>query len=249
MWLRNHWVQQYLGGGWLERRLIGLVSRIELSGMSGHKDTETLRLIQRVRRDRKLLLTAGEAFFLHSAVLAQRGVPGELAEVGVFQGASARLMCEAKGHRTLHLFDTFEGMPEPEGREEKIFKERQYACSLEDVRAYLSAYSGVEYHQGLFPAPAKNLRELTFSLVHLDVDLYRSTLDCLEYFYPRLAPAGIIISHDYSIQQGVHDAFADFLADRPESVIELPTSQCMLVKRGAAPCRFASPAHARTEFG
>ncbi len=34
---------------------------------------------------------------------------GDIAEVGVFRGGTARVICEAMGERKLHLFDTFEG--------------------------------------------------------------------------------------------------------------------------------------------
>src|SRR6185369_6776121 len=37
--------------------------------------------------------------------------PGAYAEVGVYRGGSARFIAAAKGHATLHLFDTFAGMP------------------------------------------------------------------------------------------------------------------------------------------
>ena len=233
MWLKNRWVQQHLGGGWLERKLIGLASFLELEEMGGHKDADTLRLIQRIRRERQSLLTANESFILYSTVVALRRLPGDLAEVGVFQGASAKLICEAKNDRTFHLFDTFRGLPLAEGQEKNVFHEHQYACSLPAVKEYLGDYPNVLYHQGIFPASTQNLDDLKFSFVHLDVDLYRSTLDCLEFFYPRLVAGGIAISHDYSIFKGVRNAFDHFLADRPECVIELPTTQCMLVKQHA----------------
>ncbi|NLE39771.1 MAG: macrocin-O-methyltransferase, partial [Pirellulaceae bacterium] len=56
-------------------------------------------------------------------------------------------------------------------------------------------------------------------------------LACLEYFYPRMIPGGIILSHDYDILAGVMKAFHEFFADKPESIIELPTTQCMVVRR------------------
>lgn len=67
-----------------------------------------------------------EAYQIHNAVVATRDVPGALAEVGVFRGGTARVICEAKGERTLHLFDTFEGLPEP-GTMDDQFREGEYA--------------------------------------------------------------------------------------------------------------------------
>ena len=39
--------------------------------------------------------------------------------------------------------------------------------------------------------------EQKYRMIHIDVDLYRPTLDCLEYFGPRLELGGIIVLDDY----------------------------------------------------
>lgn len=36
---------------------------------------------------------------------------GAIAELGTFQGASAKLIAETDSTRLIHLFDTFEGLP------------------------------------------------------------------------------------------------------------------------------------------
>jgi hypothetical protein len=71
---------------------------------------------------------------------------------------------------------------------------------------------------------------LSFSFVHLDVDLYQSTLSGLEWFYPRLNRGGVLISHDYTIAKGVRKAFDEFFIDKPECLIELSGSQVAFVK-------------------
>ena len=98
------------------------------------------------------------------------------------------------------------------------------------VRAYLADQPNVHFHQGMFSGTANPCADSRFSLVHLDVDLYEGTRECLEFFYPRLLPGGVIISHDYSYLAGVRAAFDEFLATRPERPIELPSSQVMIVK-------------------
>ncbi len=71
------------------------------------------------------------------------------------------------------------------------------------------------------------LPERRFSFVHLDVDLYESTLAGLEYFYPRLIPGGVILSHDYSILAGVKKAFEDFcMTNRNAPCNFLPHNAC-----------------------
>jgi hypothetical protein len=233
MWMRSRAFQK-LGGGALERIGIGFVSWFQLAGLAGHKDRATVRLIRKIRRQRRSLILATEAYIVHSMARAAARLPGDIAEVGVYEGGSAKLICEVKGERNLHLFDTFAGLPESTTHDRAIHNKKQYACSVESVGKYLAEYPNVFFYPGLFPdsVPADNARlnEARFSFVHFDVDLYESTLACLKYFYPRMNPGGVMLSHDYSILAGVERAFAEFLADKPEGLIDLPTTQCMVIK-------------------
>ena len=111
-----------------------------------------------------------------------------------------------------------------------MHREKQYPGSLQSVQAYLKDYDHVVFHKGRFPDSAADLEETEFSLAHFDVDLYESTRVCLDYFYPRMISGGVILSHDYSILSGVRQAFHEFLGDKPEELIELPTTQCMVIK-------------------
>ncbi|MBI2827342.1 MAG: class I SAM-dependent methyltransferase [Planctomycetia bacterium] len=230
MWLRNPRFQRWIGGGVLERTSIGLVAQLELLGLGGHKDSHVVRLIRRVRRERRWLVTANEAYLVHTLARAQGNRDGQMAEVGTYQGGTAKMICEAKGDTPLHLFDTFEGLPAAAAQDGRVHRANQYACSLESVQKYLSGYPNVSFYKGRFPESSGPVEHLRFSFAHFDVDLYESTLGCLEFFYPRMIPGGIMLSHDYSILSGVRTAFEEFLRDKPEGLIELPTTQCMLVK-------------------
>jgi hypothetical protein len=233
MWLQTNFIQG-LGGGFLERLLVQIASSVENLSLSLHKNADTLRLIRDTRKQRKWLLTTSEAFFLHSLTRAQSKQPGAIAEVGVFEGGSARMICEIKGDAPLHLFDTFSGLPDASEYDSHAHRNKSnlYSCSLESVQSYLQAFPNVFYHKGLFPHSVAAVPvDERFSFAHFDVDLYESTLGCLNYFYPRMNPGGVILSHDYSILQGVRKAFSEFLGDKPEALIELPTTQCMVVKR------------------
>lgn len=230
MWLRSPRLQRWIGGGFLERFSIGTVANLELLGLGGHKDPAIVKLIRRVRRERRWLVTANEAFLVHSLAKSAARLPGSMAEVGVYQGGSARMICEAKGDTPLHLFDTFEGLPDASDADGQVHVRGQYACNLESVRKYLDGYPNVQFHKGCFPEAVPAAMNERFSFVHMDVDLYQSTLDCLKYFYDRMLPGGVMLSHDYSILAGVRTAFAEFLADKPEELVELPSTQCLVIK-------------------
>jgi O-methyltransferase len=175
------------------------------------------------------LLTGYEAFLLCSLARAQGNLNGAMAELGVYQGSSARIMCEVKKERPIYLFDTFAGLPQPDQSETRLLREGQYSASLPAVQELLQEYPNVHFRPGLFPYSTDGIEGVRFSLVHLDSDLYSSTLAGLEFFHPRMVRGGIIIAHDYSTLPGVSEAFADFLGHKQGSVIELPTTQAMLV--------------------
>jgi O-methyltransferase len=228
----NPRLQKLVGGGFLERFYLNTLSRVQIFFLGLHKDPADVRLIKTVRRQRQSLQFAYEAYTVYSFAKAYGHLTGAMAEVGVFQGASAKLLCEAKGDNELHLFDTFGGLPQSSTADKGVHREKQYLCSLESVQRYLEAYKNVFFYPGLFPESAKTMPERRFSFVHLDVDLYESTLAGLEYFYPRLIPGGVILSHDYSILAGVKKAFEDFLRDKPERPVQFPSTQCALIKLG-----------------
>ena len=96
---------------------IGLLARLELGILGGHKEAAVIKTIRKSRRNRESLLSGNEAFTVYSLARSQRDLDGEMAEVGVYQGVSARLISLASGSRPLHLFDTFAGLPEPDGDE------------------------------------------------------------------------------------------------------------------------------------
>src|SRR6185369_14132269 len=138
-----------------------------------------LQEVLRIDRTRQLLLDPGEACQLISALQATERIEGDVAEVGVAYGASARLMAGHLGDRTIHLFDTFEGLPQPGGQDSAKFEKGDFRCGLESVREYLQGLP-VVFHKGWFPDSAATAQDRRFSFVHLDVDLYQSTLDGLK---------------------------------------------------------------------
>ena len=227
---------QRLAGGFLERWGTNRICALQRFFLGTHKDRKIIKLMKRVRKEVGGPMT-NEAFILMSLANSQSQLPGDFAEVGVFRGGSARFICEAKGDTTLRLFDTYAGLPEGSEIDGEVFRKSQYACSQPAVANYLKEYKNLHYYEGLFPDSTEGVEEVQkakYSLAHFDVDLYEGTLACLEFFYPRMVPGGVMITHDYSILTGVKKAFDEFFAEKPEGLIEMPTTQCMAIKLAAA---------------
>jgi hypothetical protein len=74
-----------------------------------------------------------------------------------------------------------------------------------------------------------------YCLEHIDCDLYAPILSALQYFYPRVAPGGFLIIHDYSSPSwnGADKAVDEFFADKAEAPVPLPDSAGSVVVRKA----------------
>jgi len=192
---------------------------------------EFAKSLKKIRSDTELLLEDIEAYHIHMAVKKTQKVPGDIAEVGVYKGGSAKIICSAKGDKHLHLFDTFEGLPQVDDIDMVWpFYEGKFAASYDSVRKYIGNENSVSFYKGIFPATSEPVKDKKFSMVNLDVDTYESTKQCLEFFYPRMSRGGIVLSHDYITAPGVKKAFDDFFAGRAEPVLETAGSQCLVVK-------------------
>lgn len=179
--------------------------------------------------------TVSEAYQVYMAVSATNKVPGELAEIGVYQGGTSKIIATAKEDaKELHLFDTFgEGLPTPGKHDDSFWQKGSFKLAeneFEAIKKRLADKRNIYFHQGIFPATAGPIENKRFSFVNLDVDIYQSTIDCLNFFYPRMNKGAVIMTHDYRGALGVKKAFDEFFADKPEPVIGLSTSQAMVVK-------------------
>jgi hypothetical protein len=163
---------------------------------------------------------------LNIARVLKDGVPGDFAEIGVYKGNTARILAQAAriGGRRLFLFDTFSGFDAADqtgvDRPSGSFTD----TSLEAVRDFVGTQS-VEFVAGRFPDSLSNVEiSERFAIVHLDCDLYQPTIAGMSYFYPRLAPGGLLILHDYSSGHwdGCAQAIDEFLKGKPERPVLLP---------------------------
>ena len=204
----------------------------DLATFARREDSKGLALVKQVKAETTMLLEDQEAYLIYLIVKRTAKIDGDIAEVGAYNGGSAKIISEATTHKAIHLFDTFEGLPELSADDSSDqFQKGNFSASLEQVKEYLKKYSNVFFYKGLFPDTAGPVVNMKFSFVHLDVDIYQSTLDCLNFFYPRMSKGGIIISHDYPRSKGVKKAVDEFFADKSEIIIEpFTTGQCLIIK-------------------
>jgi hypothetical protein len=225
-------VKQSIAGKFL-RAIVGLRGSI-VAPLSAEWQQERT-IIAETRSRTRLLLTDPAALQILTAVRAARALPGAMAEAGVFEGGSARLICQRKDDAALHLFDVFETL-QGNATDGSADVQQHFGSvhgRLREVEALLAPYANVHFHPGLFPGTSEGLEDLRFSFVHLDLDLPGPSRAALEFFHPRLVPGGILIGDDYG-DPDVRGCFDAFFAGRNDTVMELPWSQVMIVRQGAA---------------
>lgn len=122
-------------------------------------------------------------------------VPGCAAELGVYKGFFARCVNMLLPDRRLYLFDSFEGFAEDAGAGE-AFQAAHRNTAVEQVLSIMPHPRNVTVKPGFFPESLEGLEE-RFCLVSLDVDFYRTTLEGLRYFWPRLNKGGYLLLHDW----------------------------------------------------
>jgi len=164
-----------------------------------------------------------------------RGVAGAVAECGCFRGLSSHLLCQTLAGESpgfdgagFHIFDSFAGLSDPlledavpqshpnHAALEHATQAGAFAATLDTVPRNLARFPALAYHPRSIPVSFNGLPEQRYRFVHLDVDLYDPTLDCLEYFHPRLAAGGMIVSDDYS-WPGACRAIEEFCAAKAVS--------------------------------
>lgn len=196
------------------------------------EDIEFLSLMEEIITETKVEVPS--CYMLYQFALNTVRTEGNIAEVGVYKGGSAKLLATVfeKSGKELHLFDTFEGMPSVNQNIDWFSKGSFADTEIHVVRVYLSNFSNVQFHKGFFPDTTKGFEEEMFSFVHIDVDIHQSVKDCCEFFYPRLSRGGIMIFDDYGYRKcpGARIAVDEYFKDKECTPIYLHTGQCLVIK-------------------
>lgn len=136
--------------------------------------------------------------------LGQLGhVAGDVLEVGVWRGGTGVLMARRAADLgfdcRVFLCDTFEGVAKA-GDADPWYKGGEHADTSPEIVRGLADREGVDVEilVGMFPEDtADRVADRRFRLVHIDVDVYDSARDTLEWAWPRLNVGGVVVWDDY----------------------------------------------------
>lgn len=159
-------------------------------------------------------------FEFMSNEIIENKIGGDVAEFGVFRGTFSALINEKFKDRQLYLFDTFEGFEVNEAKREKEkgrsddeFEYMHKKTSEEILLSNLPYRENCHICKGFFPnTVTREIADLFFAFVSIDVDFEDSIYEGIKFFYPRLSENGVIFLHDYNSQflSGVKEAVRRF---------------------------------------
>lgn len=163
-------------------------------------------------------------------------IPGDFIECGVWKGGQIMAMMMTLNlyneERDIYLYDTFEGVPEPEPWERAVkhgglalkrYKkfEREDGSSgwcrseLDEVKANVFSipYNKKRIHfiKGLVEDTLPKSNHDKIALLRMDTDLYSSTKIELELLYPKVLSNGVIIIDDYGHWDGAKKAVNEYI--------------------------------------
>src|SRR5210317_2084818 len=109
------------------------------------------------------------------------------AECGCFKGQStwgiSKILKSFNFKNRFTVFDSFEGLSDIEKEDENNVgqhRKGQYTSNFDDVKNNLNQFNFVELYKGWIPDRFKEIKDLQFQFVHIDVDLYKPTLESLK---------------------------------------------------------------------
>jgi len=172
-----------------------------------------------------------EAYAIVQALARTAEIDGDVCEFGVAQGETSALIANEirRGSRRLHLFDSFEGLPPPTGRDSlthDIFSlgsieayAGAMACPEDQVQARLADVGfprdRFTIHRGFIEELIHRDRNLPsrVSFAYVDFDFYEPIAIALDYLHQVTRPGAIVIVDDYDFfSTGSKSAVDEFVA-------------------------------------
>lgn len=153
-------------------------------------------------------------------------IDGDLIETGVWRGGATifmRMYCKLYDlEKRVFVADSFEGLPKPEIPEDNGDYHYKYdflKVSLEEVKKNFDLYgvldNNVVFLKGWFSETLYNNDQIkSLSILRMDGDMYKSTMDVFNSCYDKLVSKGFVIVDDYNAVQGCQRATIDFRKNR-----------------------------------
>lgn len=196
-------------------------------------------IAKKIISEKRTLLGYDRLYTLWNAISSINGKRFSVLEIGVYKGGSLKFIALACKYFQKEAYiigvDTFKGHVEiTPSLDGKHRVNSQFSdVNIVNVFNYVKDFPNVKIRIGDIKDISKELEEI-YSFVHVDVDVYKSTLRSLQFGFSRLVKGGIIIVDDYGFNtcKGARKAVDEFLTFDASvtAAFHLTTGQMVLIK-------------------
>lgn len=165
---------------------------------------------------------------------------GDVVELGCNVGTTTlylrRFLEEINSKKEIHVFDSFEGLPE-KSIDDMDTTYSKGSCKIpKDHFEYYFNLNKLKLpiiNVGWFAEIPDDKYPEKICFAFFDGDFYSSIIDSFNKVYSKMVPGGIVLIHDYEYSPlpGVKKACEDFLADKPEDIIYEGNCVAKLIKQ------------------
>ena len=200
----------------------------QMGGIDIRKYDQSLNLFHDLYKKYKDFTMIPEQLFVSNLDLCHhyRHLEGHYVECGVWRGGMSAAISEILDrNKTIHLFDSFEGLPpvqEIDGKEAQAWQtdvnSPKYLdnCRAEESYAKqalaLAGCENYKIYKGWFNQTLPNFTGRKIGILRLDGDWYDSIMDCLDNLFPQVLIGGIVLLDDYYTWDGCTKAVHDYLS-------------------------------------
>lgn len=197
-------------------------------------DPEFLRLFAAIRSHSKL--DVYRAYSLYTLGQQAAKTKGAVLEVGAWRGGSAAILAAVARPSPVYVADTWKGVVKA-GPRDDYYKGGEHAdADIGTVKALFESLELTNFRllPGIFPEESSGgiPSEESFSLVHIDVDVYLSAKDATEWVWPRVVPGGAVVYDDFGFYgcEGVTAYVHELMQDPRMRVVFNLNGQAVAIK-------------------
>lgn len=197
---------------------------------------------------RSFTMIPEEAFVLNLELCNKfTNIKGDYIECGVWRGGMSAAIAEIlPPSKRIHLFDSFEGLPEAkeiDGKEALSWQQDVNSphyynnCASEEQFVIesmaLAKCTNYKTYRGWFDQTLSEYSGNQIGILRLDGDWYESIMVCLQHLYPKVVNGGVIVLDDYYTWDGCAKAVHDYLSHSksPSRIYQFSNQIAYLIKK------------------
>lgn len=169
-------------------------------------------------KEREYTMIEPEAFKIIIDCVRSTPKNGTIAIAGTAHGGDAMAIRTQFPEKKLIVIDSFQGLDNPTEEDEEEAEQKgghscggldQYKANFADMKVPLPHEI---YEMWIDTNNLKKIKDNKYGMLFMDLDHYAPVKACLDYFYNKMLPGGIILTHDYGFfrTKGVKKACQEF---------------------------------------